>query len=85
MLAFLMVLGPEFASSSRGQEAQAEAKHEAHVVKAAFGKLPDGTEIESYTLYNTRGASAKIITYGATLTELHVPGKNGKLGDVVLG
>ncbi|MGB6832095.1 MAG: aldose epimerase family protein [Candidatus Acidiferrum sp.] len=54
-------------------------------MKATFGKLPDGTEIESYTLYNSRGASAKVITYGATLTELHVPDKNGKMGDVVLG
>ena len=85
MLAFLMVLGPEFASSSPGKEPQTAAKESAHVVKAAFGKMPDGTEIESYTLYNTRGASAKIITYGATLAELHVPDKNGKMGDVVLG
>lgn len=85
MLAFLMVLGPEFASSSPGKEPQTGAKVSAHVVKAAFGKMPDGIEIESYTLYNTRGASAKIITYGATLAELHVPDKNGKMGDVVLG
>lgn len=85
MLALLMALGPEFASSTPGREPQAEAKESAHVVKATFGKLPDGTEIESYTLYNSRGASAKVITYGATLTELHVPDKNGKMGDVVLG
>ncbi|MGB2623603.1 MAG: aldose epimerase family protein [Candidatus Acidiferrum sp.] len=61
------------------------AKHSAHVVKAAFGKMPDGTEIESYTLYNTEGASAKVITYGATLAELHMPDRHGKMGDVVLG
>jgi len=85
MLAFLMAMGPEMASSSTGKEPQTAAKQEARVVKATFGKLPDGTEIESYTLYNTRGASAKVITFGATLTQLHVPGKNGKMGDVVLG
>ncbi len=61
------------------------AKHSAHVVKAAFGKMPDGTEIESYTLYNTEGASAKVITYGAALAELHMPDRHGKMGDVVLG
>jgi aldose 1-epimerase len=85
MLAFLMALGPEFASSSLGVEAQTAAKKSAHVEKAEFGKMPDGTVVESFTLYNSRGASAKVITYGATLTELHVPDKNGKMGDVVLG
>ena len=85
MLAFLMAFGPEFASSSPGGEAQTAAKKGAHVDKAEFGKMPDGTVIEAFTLYNTQGASAKIITYGATLTELHVPDRNGKMGDVVLG
>jgi aldose 1-epimerase len=85
MLAFLMALGPEFASSSPGVQPQTAAKQGAHVEKAAFGKTPDGTEIESYTMYNSQGVSAKVITYGATLTELRVPDKNGKMGDVVLG
>ncbi len=85
MLAFLMALGPEFASSSLGREAQVSEKKGAHVEKAAFGQMPDGTAIESYTLYNSQGASAKLITYGAIVSELHVPDKNGKMGDVVLG
>ncbi|MGC2528041.1 MAG: aldose epimerase family protein [Candidatus Acidiferrum sp.] len=85
MLAILMALGPEFASSAPGKEPQTGAKESAHVVKAAFGKLPDGTEIESYTLYNSRGASAKVITYGATLAELFMPDRHGKMGDIVLG
>src|ERR1700739_1206386 len=57
----------------------------ADVQKNSFGKLPDGTEIEQYTLRNTKGAVAKVITYGATLTELWVPDKSGKSADVVLG
>jgi aldose 1-epimerase len=85
MLAFLMALGPEFAAAAPGGNAQEAAKKGAHVDKAEFGKMPDGTVIEAYTLYNTQGASAKVITYGATLTELHVPDKSGKMGDVVLG
>src|SRR5208337_3162510 len=32
-----------------------------------------------------KGSWAKVITYGATLTELYVPDKSGKPGDVVLG
>jgi aldose 1-epimerase len=85
MMAFLMVLGPEFRSSAPGREAQVAANKGTRVEKAAFGQTADGTAIESYTIYNSQGASAKLITYGATVAELHVPDKNGKMGDVVLG
>ena len=57
----------------------------ANVEKTEFGKLPDGTAIEAYTLKNARGSWAKVITYGATLTELYVPDESGKPGDIVLG
>jgi aldose 1-epimerase len=85
MMAFLMALGPEFRSSGPGREAQAAANKGAHVEKTAFGQTAYGTAVESYTIYNSQGASAKLITYGATVAELHVPDKNGKMGDVVLG
>ena len=57
----------------------------ANVDRVVFGKLPDGTVIEAYTLKNAHGSWAKVITYGATLTELYVPDKSGKAGDIVLG
>ena len=49
-----------------------------------FGKTPDGTPVELYVLTNGK-MTAKVMTYGAILTELHVPDRNGKLADVVLG
>lgn len=55
------------------------------VAKKSFGKLPDGTEIEEYALHSAKGGVAKVITYGATLTELWMPDKSGKSADVVLG
>lgn len=55
------------------------------VVKTEFGKLADGTTVDLYTLTNAHGLVAKISTYGAILTELHVPDKSGTMGDVVLG
>jgi aldose 1-epimerase len=58
---------------------------EATVVTSKFGSLTDGTSVDMYTLKNTKGATAKIITYGATLTELWVPDRSGKSADVVLG
>ena len=50
-----------------------------------FGKTPDGADVKIYTLSNTKGMTAKIMEYGAILTELWVPDRNGKPGNVVLG
>jgi aldose 1-epimerase len=81
LLAFLaMIVIP----SRLRAESDDSAKHST-VEKNSFGKLPDGAEIEQYTLTNSKGAIAKVITYGATLTELWVPDKAGKNADVVLG
>jgi aldose 1-epimerase len=41
--------------------------------------------VDLYTLTNSSGAVAKVMTYGAILAELDVPDRDGKLGDVVLG
>ncbi len=49
-----------------------------------FGKTQDGTPVELYEL-SQGGMTAKIMTYGATLTALEVPDRDGKPGDVVLG
>ena len=63
----------------------AKKKNKGSVKKEAFGKTKDGKTVEAYTLANKNGLKARIITYGAMLTEMHVPDKNGVLGDVVLG
>jgi aldose 1-epimerase len=57
----------------------------AGVVKSAFGRTKEGVAVDQYTLTNKHGVVAKVITYGATLTDLLVPDKAGKLADVVLG
>src|SRR6202041_1225379 len=38
-----------------------------------------------YTLTNVNGLVAKVMTYGATLTEMHIPSADGTPGDVVAG
>jgi aldose 1-epimerase len=57
----------------------------AQVTEAPFGKMPNGKAVTLYTLKNKNGMTAKVMTYGAILTELHVPDKNGKYDDVVMG
>ena len=56
----------------------------AGVSSAPFGALV-GTPVQIFTLTNRNGLVAKITNYGATVTELHVPDRDGKLADVVLG
>jgi aldose 1-epimerase len=54
------------------------------VTSQPFGKMPDGTSVEIYTLSD--GAyEARIATYGGILVSFKAPDRNGKTGDVVLG
>jgi aldose 1-epimerase len=57
----------------------------ASITKALFGNMPDGTPVDIYTLTNADGLVCKVITYGAAVTELDVPDRTGRMGDVVLG
>jgi len=50
-----------------------------------FGKTARGEAVELYTLTNDKGMSAKVMTFGAVLVDLQVPGKAGKAESVVLG
>ena len=44
----------------------------------------DGKAVQVFTL-TAGGITAKITNYGTIVTELHVPDRNGKTADVVLG
>ena len=55
------------------------------VTKTSFGKTPAGEAVDVYQLVNKNGLQAKVMTYGALLTELHVPDRSGQHADVVLG
>ncbi|WP_062731866.1 aldose epimerase family protein [Sphingobium abikonense] len=56
----------------------------AEASRAPAGTI-DGAAIETLTLTNGRGVTAKILTYGATLQSLMAPGKDGQIADVLLG
>lgn len=54
------------------------------VTSQPFGKMPDGTPVEIFTLSD--GAyEARIATYGGVLVSFKAPDKSGKIADVVLG
>jgi aldose 1-epimerase len=60
----------------------AEAKTK--VTSQPFGKMPDGTPVEIYTL-SDGPFEAKIATYGGIVVSMKTPDRNGKIADVVLG
>src|SRR5579864_1262233 len=53
--------------------------------QSEFGKMPDGTGIQLFTLTNQNGVQAKITNYGGIVVSLTVPDRKGAMADVVLG
>jgi aldose 1-epimerase len=52
---------------------------------ASFGKTAKGEAVDLYTLTNDNAMVLKVTNFGATVTELHAPDRNGKMADIVLG
>jgi len=55
------------------------------VVQSNFGTTTDGTAVKLFTLTNSRGMIVKVMNYGAIITEIRVPDRQGRLANVVLG
>ena len=53
--------------------------------KSDFGKTADGVSVALYTLKNSKGMEARIITYGGAIVSLKTPDRTGAMGDIVLG
>src|SRR6202162_6448329 len=50
-----------------------------------YGTTSDGTPVYIYTLSNTKGMQAQVISYGGIVTSLTAPDRSGKYADIVLG
>lgn len=55
------------------------------IAKESMGLLPCGKNVDKYTLRNGNGSFVEISTLGGCLLSIHVPDKNGVIGDVTLG
>ncbi|MBR9999325.1 MAG: galactose mutarotase [Cyclobacteriaceae bacterium] len=55
------------------------------ITRESFGKAPDGTPVELFTLKNKNGMQVQITNYGGIITTLKVPDGRGETVDVVLG
>ncbi|HTQ49301.1 MAG TPA: aldose epimerase family protein [Candidatus Acidoferrales bacterium] len=72
-------------SCASSSKSSSNANERGTITEAPFGKMPDGTPVEIYTLRNGNGMEARIMTYGGIVQSLKVPDKDGKFGDVVFG
>ena len=54
-------------------------------VMVQFWGTSDGKAVKLYTLTNENGMVAKVTNFGAILTELWAPDRDGEMADVVLG
>ncbi|MFN4943195.1 MAG: aldose epimerase family protein [Akkermansiaceae bacterium] len=50
-----------------------------------FGKLPDGSQVTSWTMRNQNGMEVEILNYGAIVRRISFPHPDGDAVDVVLG
>ncbi len=69
----------------KSQQKNPPKHHAPTVVSETFGHTLDGESIERYTLKNSNGMAADIITLGGIVTSLRVPDSSGTIDDVVLG
>jgi len=58
---------------------------ERQIEKSAFGRMPDGTPVDLFTLRSASGIVATITNLGCAIVSLQVPDAAGSLADVALG
>lgn len=63
----------------------AEPIRQPGVDRQPYGRMPDGTVVERFTLTSATGMEVRAITYGAIITAIRVPDRSGALADVVHG
>jgi aldose 1-epimerase len=55
------------------------------VEKASYGTLPDGRQVDLFTLTNSHGMRVRLTNYGAITVGVEVPDREGRVADVTLG
>lgn len=59
--------------------------HAASLTQKPYGKLSNGDAVTEYTLTNDHGIVAKVISFGAVISAIETPDRQGQLKNIVLG
>ena len=81
----LAVLFSASGANWSGTRAAESAAPMNRITSQDWGRTADGKPVSLVTLSNRHGMVAKITSYGAIVTELHVPDRQGQVTNVVLG
>jgi aldose 1-epimerase len=63
----------------------AEPAADPSVSRDAFATLPDGRQVDAFTLRNGNGVVVRAIDYGGIVLSITAPDRDGNAGDIVLG
>lgn len=55
------------------------------ITAAPFGTAPSGEPVDAFDFVSPGGLRMRVVTWGATITSLSLPDREGRLADVVLG
>ena len=79
-------VSPEESSVNTSDDMSAPEKERGKmsITKESFGKTPEGEEVDLYTLTNAHGLRVKIMTYGATITAVETPDRDGEVENITL-
>lgn len=55
------------------------------MTRETWGQTAEGAKVEIFTLTNAHGLRARLLTWGASIVEMSVPDRDGRLADVTLG
>jgi aldose 1-epimerase len=83
-LVFVLAMGLSLASHDLCS-APTQGTRMTRITEQDWGTTRDGTPVQLFTLTNRDGMVARITSYGAILTELQAPDRQGQLTNVVLG
>jgi aldose 1-epimerase len=72
-------------TANKGNKETEQKRPKCKVEKSFFGTNAEGDSITLFTLQNEKGCIVKIMNYGAIITEIHTPDREGKMGNIVLG
>ena len=72
-------------SNQDNQKSEIKKTVNVEIEKKIFGKTQDNENVYAFTLKNSNGMEIEIIEFGAIVSSIKTPDKNGKFADVVLG
>ena len=85
IFAGLFILGLSISCKTGNQDKnQTKSVNNMKIESEVFGNV-DGKEVRLFTMENSNGMKVSITNYGAIITAVFTPDKNGDMADVVLG